>query len=99
MTKKELRKLLTPGRWVKIWWKDSEPAIGLLLDKPDWGPGDVSLHLFYPDVLESNYHASHDQVIGIGPGANWIELTKMKFSDVSGQFDKLEREKDRLTFI
>jgi len=93
MTKRALLQLLVPGRWVQVWWSDSSPTCGMILEKPDREDrGDVSLRIFYPDTGDVNSLASHTQIIGIGPGPNWAEINRMRFTPVVDRRRKLEDE-------
>ena len=62
MNKAEVMKLQA-GTWVETKWDDEPNAVGLLLDKPDRGSGDISLHIWWPDLNTDDYHAIHSQVV------------------------------------
>ena len=58
---------LKPGTWVVIKWTGSPNEIGLLLAKPEYEPGDVSLELLFPHRpnCQSRAWAVHSQVVAV----------------------------------
>jgi hypothetical protein len=68
LTKREVLKLKA-GTWIEVSWADSPNSVGLLLERPEKEPGDVSLRVFWPDTESDAYNSSvnssavHSQVV------------------------------------
>lgn len=46
MTKKEVMGL-NAGTWIELWWRDAPNTVSLLLDRPEPGLGEISLHCLH----------------------------------------------------
>lgn len=70
VTKAEVAKLL-PGTLVQLRWKDAPNSLGILLQKMDPGPGEISLHILHLERFGSglptsaNSLATHEQVVSV----------------------------------
>lgn len=64
VTKREVMKC-KPGTILKLSWNDSEPSVGLLLEKPVNKPGFVDLFVYHIDTQTYDRHTGHTQVIEI----------------------------------
>ena len=66
LTKKEVMKL-KPGTWLEVKWLDDWNTVVLLLERPESGPGDVSLRCYDPSSngYRVHSHVVHSQVVRV----------------------------------
>jgi hypothetical protein len=62
LSKKEVMKI-KPGTIIELSWDDSSLTKAVLLEKPQYKKGDVSLHCFHQYNMSADHHAVHSQVV------------------------------------